>query len=980
MYKYRGGGNRGGRGPGRGRGRGRGSAPPGSSGPQIGQWFAEKTKIEKEHQQQGVKIESASSSTSQSGDIRCGVSRSGWKRGGHRRRWHSSAGGGGHPPGLRGREIGLWYRDNPRKKEEQRADVLMTETREKSLTKMLESWKDAPSSRDQASGSSMENYSDNFYLPEPLVEDDELLNEELIKDLKRKKSSKTYKQMAVFRENLPSYKMKDKIVDLINSNQVVVISGETGCGKTTQVAQFILDDAIMKGKGSTCRIICTQPRRISAISIAERVAEERGETVGEPGSTGYQIRLDSVLPRERGSILFCTTGVILRWLMSDSDLSRASHIIIDEIHERSTHSDFLLIVVRDILPRRPELKVVLMSATLNAEMFSKYFNNCPMLNIPGFTFPVVQHFLDEIVSIIDYKCAPGSGRVSYYGRRKRDEKEEQERKERKWKEYLRLLRTRGRDSSTIRCLESMNFDKIDYDLVEKLLVYIGINMQDGAVLVFLPGWQDISKVHDLLKKNPLFLSGHFLILPLHSIMPTVNQRQIFDRPPRGVRKIILSTSLAETSITIDDVVYVIDCGKTKEQNFDADKQLTTLKAVWNSKASCVQRRGRAGRVQEGVCFYLFTEYHFEEMAEYQQPEILRTPLEEVCLQVKSLKLGMVQPFLSKALEPPAIGTIQQAIATLMQLDAFDSNENLTPLGHHLARLPVHPRIGKIILFGAIMSCLDPVLTIASSMGYRDPYVVPLNMERQADESRRRFSQGTQSDHLALYEAFNQWESASSHGNAYQFCWDNFLSHSILLSIKNMKTQFAEHLCSIGFISTAEPNQETANYNSNNKSLIKAVLCAGFYPNVISVYQPSSRRPKLSIRQDGRNVKVEVHPKSVNCNVPSFQSNWLIYMEKVKSTKIFIHDCSPVSPYSLLFFGGEISMATVENQEVVTVDNWISFNCRRSVATLVQKLREHLKSLLEEKIRHPGLRLTYKDSTEDRSSILIKTIIELITSE
>ncbi|XP_028418873.1 uncharacterized protein LOC114544422 [Dendronephthya gigantea] len=278
-------------------------------------------------------------------------------------------------------------------------------------------------------------------------------------------------------------------------------------------------------------------------------------------------------------------------------------------------------------------------------------------------------------------------------------------------------------------------------------------------------------------------------------------------------------------------------GDIKHKNFDADKQLTTLKAVWNSKASCVQRRGRAGRVQEGVCFYLFTEYHFEEMAEYQQPEILRTPLEEVCLQVKSLKLGMVQPFLSKALEPPAIGTIQQAIATLMQLDAFDSNENLTPLGHHLARLPVHPRIGKIILFGAIMSCLDPVLTIASSMGYRDPYVVPLNMERQADESRRRFSQGTQSDHLALYEAFNQWESASSHGNAYQFCWDNFLSHSILLSIKNMKTQFAEHLCSIGFISTAEPNQEKANYNSNNKSLIKAVLCAGFYPNVISVYQP-----------------------------------------------------------------------------------------------------------------------------------------------
>ncbi|CAB4044420.1 ATP-dependent RNA helicase DHX36 [Paramuricea clavata] len=202
------------------------------------------------------------------------------------------------------------------------------------------------------------------------------------------------------------------------------------------------------------------------------------------------------------------------------------------------------------------------------------------------------------------------------------------------------------------------------------------------------------------------------------------------------------------------------------------------------------------------------------MADYQTPEILRTPLEEICLQLKSLKLGMAEPFLSKALEPPSEKAIKQAIATLRQLNAFDCDENLTPLGYHLARLPAHPRIGKIILLGAMMSCLDPILTIASGMAFRDPYVVPLNKERQADEHRRTFSRGTQSDHLTLYQAFKKWESADRYGNGYQFCWDNFLSHSVLQLIKNMKIQFAENLCQIGFIASSDPKQDAANYNSS----------------------------------------------------------------------------------------------------------------------------------------------------------------------
>ncbi|CAB3985852.1 ATP-dependent RNA helicase DHX36 [Paramuricea clavata] len=549
--------DRGRRGRGRGRG-GRGGHPSGLSGPQIGLW----------HKNRG--------------------------RGGR----------GGHPPGLTGAQIGLFYKQKSqetkiRKEREQRQEVKMTESHEKKLVDMLESLNNAPSSMDQAGGSAtsnLDNHHDDFRLPKPLVGNDEGMNEWLKKDLiNKEKYNQTYKQMSEFRKKLPSYEMKDKIVQLISSNQVVVISGETGCGKTTQVAQFVLDDAIVKGKGSTCRVVCTQPRRISAISIAERVSEERGETVGN-GSTGYQIRLESQLPRDQGSIIFCTTGVVLRWLISDPDLTRASHIIIDEIHERSIHSDFLLIVVRDILPRRPDLRVVLMSATLNAELFSQYFNNCPMLNIPGFTFPVRQHFLEEIIKILSYKYQPKTKTHFHRGRGRRND--EKRRKEEMWRDYLNLVQSREKDTFTVECLESMDFDTIDYCLVERLLMYIGRDMQDGAVLVFLPGWKDISTLHDMLKKNPFFSSEKFLVLPLHSLMPTVNQRQIFDRPPRGVRKIVLSTNLAETSITIDDVVFVVDCGKTKEKNFDVDKELATLLPVWGSKASCKQRKGRAGRYCE----------------------------------------------------------------------------------------------------------------------------------------------------------------------------------------------------------------------------------------------------------------------------------------------------------------------------------------------------------------------------------------------
>ncbi|XP_014670430.1 PREDICTED: ATP-dependent RNA helicase DHX36-like [Priapulus caudatus] len=558
----------------------------------------------------------------------------------------------------------------------------------------------------------------------------ETLDGKLLVEAERKQADSHWLKMQGFRRNLPSYAMQQKIVETIKQNQVVVLSGETGCGKTTQVPQFILDDYIKRGDGSLCRVACTQPRRISAITVAERVADERAEPCGGC-STGYQIRLQSRLPREQGSIMYCTTGIMLRWLTSDRVLSRVSHIVLDEVHERDLQSDFLIIIVRDILPLRPDLKLILMSATLNADQFSTYFGTCPMLHIPGYTFPVTEYLLEDVVEMTRYfpegKALQQEKRDS---RRKQrllcqEDVMRQEEYSSQFPVYLRTLQ--GRYSvHTVDAIRVMNTEIVDHQLILAVMRHIvtGIR-EEGAILTFLPGWSDISNVNKLLSSDTMFRSKSFLVIPLHSMMPTVSQKEVFNRPPPGVRKIILATNIAETSITIDDVVFVIDCGKTKMKKFDVENNITTLKAEWVALANAKQRSGRAGRVQAGYCFHLYNRLQQSLMDAYQLPEILRTPLEELCLQVKLLRLGLVQPFVSRAMEPPSDAVLTLALRNLTTLNALDENEDLTALGFHLARMPTDPHTGKMILFAAMFRCLDPVLTIAASLSFKDAFVIPL---------------------------------------------------------------------------------------------------------------------------------------------------------------------------------------------------------------------------------------------------------------
>ncbi|XP_071999076.1 ATP-dependent DNA/RNA helicase DHX36 isoform X2 [Engystomops pustulosus] len=799
--------------------------------------------------------------------------RKGWGRGGRGRgsSYHNEAGSSREsgegvrerpPPHLRGRAIGLWYarRQGPKSREKERLEravVRMDESREQQITRLLNSVqaqskavKQEPSSEESwwASENERNSVVPQIKLPEDMVkdswDDDEddndaavaeeklsescygenrvnaALDRRLKEELREKRTDRRYLDMQRFREKLPSYNMKEEIIKMTQGNQVTVISGETGCGKTTQVTQFILDDYINRGKGSACHIVCTQPRRISAISVAERVAAERAEPCGRGQSTGYQIRLESQLPRKQGSILYCTTGIVLQWLQSDQQLSGVSHIVLDEVHERNLQSDMLMAIVKDLLKCRADLKVILMSATLNAEKFSQYFDGCPMLHIPGLTFPVKEYLLEDVYEMVKFcpeesGCRPPSNRRFMQGRNIRPEKAEKEEIYReRFPEYLRRLQGKYSES-TIHAIQYTDDEKVNLQLIVELIRHIVLKGEDGAILVFLPGWDNISTLNDLLMAQVMFKSDRFIIIPLHSLMPTVNQTQVFKTPPPGVRKIVIATNIAETSITIDDVVHVIDGGKLKETNYDTQNKIRTMTAEWVSHANAKQRKGRAGRVKPGYCYHLYNKLRESLLDDYQLPEIVRTPLEELCLQIKILKLGGIASFLQKVMDPPKREAIILAITHLQEMNALDKREELTPLGFHLARLPVEPHIGKMILFGALFCCLDPVLTIAASLSFKDPFIIPLGKEKLADSKRKELSQNTKSDHFTALNAYLGWEKAKHWGPRAEreYCWDYFLSANTLKMLGDMKGQFAEHLLGAGFVGSSYSKDPKSNINS-----------------------------------------------------------------------------------------------------------------------------------------------------------------------
>ncbi|XP_069463895.1 putative ATP-dependent RNA helicase DHX57 isoform X2 [Ambystoma mexicanum] len=831
-------------------------------------------------------------------------------------------------------------------------------------------------------------------------------NLKICKHFRLKQSSRSYQSMWEERRNLPAWQKRETILDLLKMHQVLVVSGMTGCGKTTQIPQFILDASLQGPPDHVANIICTQPRRISAITVAERVAKERAERVGL--TVGYQIRLESVKSMAT-RLLYCTTGVLLRRLEGDASLQGITHVVVDEVHERTEESDFLLLVLKDVIFQRPDIRVILMSATLNAELFSEYFRSCPVINIPGRTFPVDQYFLEDAIAMTRYVVEDGSmyARSAKQTARDLPGKAHKANKGKSYQEVMDDLegqmnnslhfedsqsvkdsvpdqqlnfkqlaaRYEGVGKAVIKTLIGMDLDKINLDLIEALLEWIVDGTHSyppGAVLVFLPGLAEIKALYEQLQSNAFFSNRRnkrCVIYPLHSSLSNEEQQAVFLKPPTGVTKIILSTNIAETSITIDDIVYVIDSGKMREKRYDPCKGMESLEDTMVSRANALQRKGRAGRVASGVCIHLFTSHHYyKQLLEQQPPEIQRVPLEQLCLRIKILDMFSeyrLESVLSELIEPPSLQSLHASKMRLQDLGALTPDEKLTPLGYHLASLPVDVRIGKLMLFGTIFRCLDPSLTIAASLAFKSPFVCPWDKKEEANSKKLEFAVAN-SDHLALLQAYKGWMSAGKESQraAYSYCRQNFLSGRVL----------------------------QANSNADNIKLISAMLCAALYPNVVQVkvpegkyqqtstgamkMQPKAEELKFVTKDDGY---IHIHPSSVNFQVRYFSSRYLVYHEKIKTSRVFIRDCSMVSVYPLVLFGGgQVKIELQKGEFVISLDDgWIRFAAAsHQVAELVKELRSELDQLLQDKIKNPTMDLC----TCPRGSRIISMIVKLVTTQ
>ncbi|XP_026827375.1 ATP-dependent DNA/RNA helicase DHX36 [Ooceraea biroi] len=921
---------------------------------------------------------------------------------GHHGQTYSRGKGRRHPPELKGKEIGMYYKNKNKQKMQNKNTLYLNlsphlERTIQSVVDNSQSYFNSVSNEKSTSGNKYQHIHDSQFkrkfleiingdiqhnLAKAMTAESKLqrnrdVDKMLFDEYERKQSQHDYVKMLQFRMKLPAYQKNTEILRLIEDNQVVVISGETGCGKTTQVPQFILDEQLKAGNGSVTRIVCTQPRRISAISVAERVAAERAERLGK--SVGYQIRLEKVQAHEQGSILFCTTGVLLQIMKTDPALKSFSHVILDEIHERSTESDFILTLLKLIIPKRTDLKVLLMSATLNAERFSKYYNECPMVHIPGFTYPVEEFYLEDVLSFTGYKFPGRQSEPTGYRKHLKRYKELQHKR----CEFVDVIQPYAREliaegkygKDIIDQIQNPDSEKLSLDLIEKLVRYICNTKGPGAILIFLPGMMDISKLNRMLIDSGCYPSHKYVIYPLHSRMPTIDQKLIFKEPPDGIRKIIIATSIAETSITIEDVVYVINCGKTKFGKFDVDKNIQTLEPEWVSSANAKQRRGRAGRVKSGECYHLYSRAREMTFDQYPLPEMLRTRLEEVILQIKILQLGKAKEFLAIVLDPPDVKAIDLSLDLLRTLNALDEDEHLTPLGYHLAHLPLDPRTGKMILWASLFSCVEPIFAIAASLTFKDAFYCPLGREEEVNKKKLELSMNQYSDHVALAEALRRFEIEHRRANAGQFCREYFLSFNTLKLLSEMKNQFAQYLHEMKFLDSDNPSDRNANKNSDNIALIKTIVCAGLYPNIAVVRRVTKHGIVGWTPEDG---PVRTHPSSVNnkAQVRNFPGRYLTYFTKQRSTAIFLHDTTCISMPTLLFAGPKISIRREKGKCAITTLN-LNENiiCELQTVQLIQELQRALNTLLEYKITHPA---TVSWSTFEGD--LLHAIIELISQK
>jgi len=702
------------------------------------------------------------------------------------------------------------------------------------------------------------------YIP-PRISQEELANKSkrLLAQLEQYKTDPRMEKMRTTRAALPVYTRSADIIKHINENEVTICMAATGSGKTTQIPQIILDDFIQRGEGAKCNVVCTQPRRLAAIAVADRVAKERGEPLGT--SIGYQVRFEHKLPEDNGSVTFCTTGVFIKRLQTalsgepDRKMDSVTHIIVDEAHERDVDTDLLLVVLKRLLDDRrargKPIKVVLMSATIDPTLFQQYFPDeggrpAKVIDIPGRTFPVTKHHLEDFLP--NLVSGPGKWILQH---------------ENVVNFLYKELGPDGAASVGVRLTKPpvMADEEMElpYPLVAATIAQALSDSQDGHILVFLPGWNEITATQRALEQplGPLPVNVNdktkYSIHLLHSTIPLADQQVIFEPPPPGIRRIILATNIAETSITIPDVVYVVDTAKIKEVRYDPERHMSSLVSAWVGRSNLNQRAGRAGRHRSGEYYGLIAKAHAERLDTHQTVEMKRVDLSNVVMHVKALNFpGMtVEEVLAETIEPPSPERVSAAVKDLQMVGALDADKNLTSLGRVLLALPVDAQMGRLILYGSFFRCLDQALTLAAILTNRDPFVCPMHLKNEAQAKKASWAPDEfRSDALATLRAYNAWWAYQSRGEyvtANRFCVDNFLAKPTLLMIQKIKQHLLQALDSAGVLDvSAGGNARRFDRNTIPPELNTNGECLPLLAGLIAI----ASQPKFAVRTGEKTLR------------------------------------------------------------------------------------------------------------------------------
>ncbi|GIY30037.1 pre-mRNA-splicing factor ATP-dependent RNA helicase DHX16 [Caerostris darwini] len=629
------------------------------------------------------------------------------------------------------------------------------------------------------------------------------------------KSEREIKKLSIqeTRRSLPIFPFREDLLKAIESHHILIVEGETGSGKTTQIPQYLYEAGYTKDNK---RIGCTQPRRVAAMSVAARVAEELSVKLGN--EVGYSIRFEDCTS-ERTVLKYMTDGMLLREFLSEPDLSSYSVIIVDEAHERTLHTDILFGLVKDIARFRPDLKLLISSATLDAEKFSQFFDNAPVFRIPGRRFPVD----------IFYTKAPEA-------------------------DYL--------DACVVTILQ------------------IHFTQPLGDVLVFLTGQEEIETCNELLLERTRKLGSkmrELIILPIYANLPSDMQAKIFEPTPHNARKVVIATNIAETSLTIDGIIYVIDPGFCKQNSFNARTGMESLVVTPISKASANQRAGRAGRVAAGKCFRLYTAWAYQhELEDNTIPEIQRVNLGNAVLLLKSLGINDIIHF--DFLDPPPHESLVLALEQLYALGALNHQGELTKLGRRMAEFPVDPMMSKMLLAAEKYKCSEEILSIAAMLSVNNAiFYRPKDKIVHADTARKNFFSPA-GDHLTLLNVYNQWVESEY---SVQWCFENYIQHRSMKRARDVREQLE------GLMDRVEI--QIASNVSDTVAIRKAITAGYFYH--------TSRLSKSGHYKTAKQQQtVAIHPNSALFeDLP----RWLVYHELVFTTKEYMRQVIEIEGVWLL---------------------------------------------------------------------------------